>query len=193
MSKRAVFLDRDGTINEEVGYLSDPDGLVILPGAAEAIRKVNGLSMPVVVISNQSGIARGYFDEAALAAIHERLKNELDKQGAYLNGIYYCPHHPEGTVPEYTQECRCRKPGTALVEKAAMELGIDLEASFMVGDHIKDIQLARAAGMTAVMIMTGHGQEEWDNADDRNRSMADYVAADLASAVAWILQKIGKQ
>ena len=190
MSKSAVFLDRYGTINEEVGYLDDPDRLVLLPGAAQAIRRINEKKIPVVVITNQSGIARGYFDETTVEAIHERLREKLKHEGAHLDGIYLCPHHPEGKVPEFTRVCRCRKPGTALVEQAAVDLGIDLKASFMVGDHVKDMELAINAGITAVMLLTGHGREQWEKADEDLRVQVAHVADDLAGAVEWILNRI---
>jgi len=190
MKKRAVFLDRDGTINREVGYLDDPDRLVLLPGAARAIRRINEQSIPVVVITNQSGIARGYFGEERVEAIHDRLREKLKNEGAHLDGIYFCPHHPEGKLPEYAKSCACRKPGTALVEKAAEDLGIDLKASFMVGDHVKDMELAGNAGMTSIMVMTGHGREQWEKAGNDLRVRVAHVADDLNAAVAWILNRI---
>ncbi|NOY52865.1 MAG: HAD family hydrolase [Deltaproteobacteria bacterium] len=190
MSRRAIFLDRDGTINEEVGYLDHPDRIVLLPGAARAIRRINENQLPAVVITNQSGIARGYFNETAVAAIHDRLRKELKREGAYLDAIYLCPHHPEGAVPEYRRECPCRKPGTALVEKAAEDLGIDLQASFMIGDHVKDMELALAAGMTAVMVRTGHGRKQWAQTDNDLRCRIAHLAEDLAAAVEWILGEL---
>ncbi len=192
MLKGGVFLDRDGTINEEVGYLDDPGRLALLPGAAQAIRRINEKQIPVVVITNQSGIARGYFEEAAVEAIHDRLRERLKSEGAHLDGIYLCPHHPEGVIPEFTRKCPCRKPGTALVDQAAAELDLDLSASFMIGDHLKDMELALAAGMTAVMVRTGHGREQWAQADDDLRRRVAHVAEDLAGAVEWILKENGQ-
>jgi len=187
MQRAAVFLDRDGTLNEEVGYLSRPEDLVLIPGAGEAVRRINQAGMAAVVVSNQSGVARGYFDEAALSLIHERLREELREYGAALDGIFYCPHHPEGEVEEYRIECACRKPWTGLLDQAVFELNIDLSASYMVGDHIKDIQMAARAGIRSVMVLTGHGQEEWDKAGEADRVFATKVAPDLAAAVDWIL------
>jgi len=192
MSQGAIFLDRDGTINEEVGYLGDPDRLALIPGAGRAIGRLNERGIPVVVVTNQSGIARGYFDEATVEAIHERLRKELGRQGARLDGIYVCPHHPEGKVPAYRRTCRCRKPGTALVEQAAAELDLDLSTSFMIGDHLKDMEMALSAGMTAVMVRTGYGKEQWGQAGDDLRRRVTHVAEDLARAVAWILRNIEK-
>jgi D-glycero-D-manno-heptose 1,7-bisphosphate phosphatase len=187
MGRAAVFLDRDGTINKEVGYLSNPGGLVLIDGSGGAVRRINEAGFLAVLVTNQSGIARGYFTEAVLETIHARLTAELEKTGARLDGIYVCPHHTEGTVASYTVDCGCRKPQTALVEKAARNLDIDLSASYMVGDHFKDIELARNSGMRSVLVLTGHGQEEWDAADEAMRSRPDYVAVNLAAAVEWLL------
>ncbi|MEK6776617.1 MAG: D-glycero-beta-D-manno-heptose 1,7-bisphosphate 7-phosphatase [bacterium] len=188
MQRAAVFLDRDGTLNEEVGYLSHPEDLVLIPGSGDAVRRINQSGMAAVVVSNQSGLARGYFDEAALSLIHDRLRGELAKFGASLDGIFFCPHHPEGEVEEYRIECACRKPWTGLMDQAVFDLDINLAASYMVGDHIKDIQMAARAGIRSVMVLTGHGQEEWDKADEAGRSLPTHVAPDLAAAVDWILR-----
>ncbi len=185
----AVFLDRDGTINEEVGYLNDPERLALIPGSAEAIRRINRAGMAAVIITNQSGIARGFFDEETLASIHERLKEILSGEKAHLDGIYVCPHHTDGKIPEYTRECDCRKPGTALVKRAARELNLDLSASYMIGDHFKDIQLAAEAGIPSILVLTGHGRGEWEKADRKLRLRPDHVAENLSSAVDWILEQ----
>ena len=183
-----MFLDRDGTINQEIGYLSDPDGLILIPKAAEAVRRINQSGMAAVVITNQSGVARGYFNEERLASIHERLKKELDKEKAHLDGIYVCPHHPEGTVPRYTKSCSCRKPETRLIMEAAKDLFIDVSESYMVGDHFKDIELAVNAGMRSVFLFTGHGSAGWKEADEEQRALPGYAAQDLWDAVEWILK-----
>lgn len=187
MDRPAVFLDRDGTLNEEVGYLSRPEDLALIPGAGAAVRRINQAGMAAVVISNQSGVARGYFDEVTLGSIHQRLREELEKVGASLDGIYYCPHHPEGVVEEYRKECGCRKPEIGMIRKAVQELAVELSNSYMVGDHIKDIRLAVNAGMRSVMIMTGHGKDVWARAGEAEQSLPDHVAEDLAAAVDWIL------
>jgi D-glycero-D-manno-heptose 1,7-bisphosphate phosphatase len=187
MDRPAVFLDRDGTLNEEVGYLSRPEDLALIPGAGAAVRRINQAGMAAVVISNQSGVARGYFDEVTLGSIHQRLREELEKEGASLDGIYYCPHHPEGVVEEYRKECGCRKPELGMIRKAVQELAVELSNSYMVGDHIKDIRLAVNAGMRSVMIMTGHGKDVWARAGEAEQSLPDHVAEDLAAAVDWIL------
>jgi D-glycero-D-manno-heptose 1,7-bisphosphate phosphatase len=187
MKRAAVFLDRDGTLNEEVGYLSRPEDFVLIPLAGAAVRRINQAGMAAVVVSNQSGVARGYFDEGVLELIHERLREELGKERAHLDGIYYCPHHPEGAVDAYRKQCGCRKPEIGMIRKAAQELSIDLSKSYMVGDHLKDIRLAVNAGMRSVMIMTGHGKDEWTRAGNAERSLPDHAAEDLTAAVDWIL------
>ncbi len=187
MKRAAVFLDRDGTINEEVGYLREPGALILIDGSSEAVRRINEAGFSAVLVTNQSGIARGYFTEAMLEVIHARLCAALAEVGACLDGIYVCPHHLEGSVAAYTRKCDCRKPQTALVKQAARDLNIELSDSYMVGDHFKDIELARNSGMRSVLVLTGHGQEEWDRADAVMRSWPDYVAANLSGAVDWIL------
>ncbi|MDX1764468.1 MAG: HAD family hydrolase [bacterium] len=188
MQRAAVFLDRDGTINEEVGYLHTPDGLALIPGSADGVIRINQSGMAAVVITNQSGVARGFLDETALQAIHDRLKAELEKAGARVDAIYVCPHHPEGKIPQYTRLCDCRKPAAALVHQAALELGLDLAASYMVGDHINDIALAHGCGMRSVLVLTGHGEEERRSIGPTDRSVPNHVASNLEAAVDWILK-----
>lgn len=188
MKRPAVFLDRDGTINEEVGYLDTPDGLILIPGAAKGVMRINQSGMAAVVITNQSGVARGFFDETTLSAIHERLKTELKRAGAHLDGIYLCPHHPEGTIPRYTRVCDCRKPATGLVHQAVQELGIDLADSYMVGDHVNDIALAHGCGMRSVLVLTGHGEDERRSLGHGDGALPHHVARNLETAVDWILR-----
>jgi D,D-heptose 1,7-bisphosphate phosphatase len=182
MDSAAVFLDRDGTINEDSRYLADPAKVRLLPGVGQALRLLQKGGFHLVVISNQSGIARGLFTEATLAEIHQRLKSLLEAEGVTLSGVYYCPHHPEGSFP-YRQACSCRKPQGGLVERAAREHGIDVSQSYVVGDQLVDIELARQAGMPAILVLTGQGRVTLE----AGRVSADYVAADLAAAARWIL------
>ena len=130
MANRAVFLDRDGTLNEEVGYVNHLDRFILLPKVGEAIRLLNQHGLKTVVITNQSGVARGYFEESLIHQVHERMKDLLRKEGAHLDGIYYCPHHPDVGKPPYRQKCRCRKPDTGLVDRAVKELDIDCSGSY---------------------------------------------------------------
>jgi D-glycero-D-manno-heptose 1,7-bisphosphate phosphatase len=179
LSKAAVFLDRDDTIIKDKSYLSDPDEIEILKGAAEAIRLLNSRNIPVIVITNQSGIARGIFDEERLRIIHERLLALLGEQGAKVDAIYYCPHLPEGTVEKYAVACTCRKPNTGMFLQAADDFGLDLSLCFMVGDKPEDIEVIHKVGGKGVFMQT----EKYRNSGYQ----ADFTAYDLIQAVQWIL------
>lgn len=159
--KPAVFLDRDGTLVEEMEFLVDPDKLRLFPGAAAAVRRLNDAGLPVVIVTNQSMIARGLASEQQLALVHERLIAMLAREGARLDGIYYCPHHPDiGELP-YRAVCDCRKPLPGLLNQAAADLGLDLGNSAMVGDSLRDLEAGAAAGCsTLILVRTGHGAAE---------------------------------
>ncbi len=183
---RAVFLDRDGTICEEVGYLDSVDRMRLIPGAGEAIRKLNEKGFKTVVVTNQSGIARGYFSESTLKELHSELSRLLGRDGAFLDAFYYCPHHPtEGEVP-YRQVCGCRKPAPGLLVQAAKDLDLDLKRSFAVGDKLADLECGRALGVKGVLVLTGYGKEELASGPGH---AASFVAADLYRAVEWILSQ----
>lgn len=167
----AVFLDRDGTINRDVPYCSRPQELELLPGVSQAIRAFNGLGLKAVVVTNQSGVARGYLEETMLAQIHAEMVRQLAVQGARIDAIYYCSHHPD-------DGCPCRKPGTALAWRAARELEIDLPSSWVVGDAPTDVEMGRRLGCRTILL-TG------SRALPRPAS-ADYLAADLGAAALWI-------
>jgi D-glycero-D-manno-heptose 1,7-bisphosphate phosphatase len=173
------LIDRDGTLIADRDYLSDPAGVQLLPGAAQAIAAANRAQVPVVVVSNQSGIGRGYFTEADLAAVNTRLIELLAAAGAHLDGLYHCPHAPE-------DGCRCRKPAPGLAERAAGDLGLDLGRSFVIGDKQADVALGRAVGATALLVRTGYGEEVAAQGAD-----ADGVFADLGQALAWVLERLG--
>jgi D-glycero-D-manno-heptose 1,7-bisphosphate phosphatase len=151
---RAVFLDRDGTLVEEVPYLHDPERVVLLAGAG-ALAGLAAAGYALVVVTNQSGVARGRYDEAAVGAVHRRLAELLAGVGVRLDAVLYCPHHPEGTVPGYARACRCRKPGPGMLEAASTRLGLDLAASFLIGNHPTDVGAAAAAGVTPLFVTTG--------------------------------------
>jgi D-glycero-D-manno-heptose 1,7-bisphosphate phosphatase len=159
MSISAIFLDRDGTINEDIGYVSRPEELVLYPWAAEAIRIINDSGAKAIVVTNQSGVARGIYTEETLEAIHRRLIEELAAEGARIDAVYYCPHHPEYGDRRYRMECRCRKPGPGMLDRAAREHGIDLARSYVIGDKASDIRLAAGAGARGVLVLTGYGAE----------------------------------
>ena len=154
-----MFLDRDGTINVEVNYLSRPDQLELLPTVVETISMLNARRIPVVVITNQAGIARGYFPERQLEDVHRRLHQLLDEGGAKFDGVYYCPHHPTEGVGIYRVSCECRKPQPGMLIRAAGELGIDLGRSLMVGDRESDLQAGANAGCRTALVLTGYGME----------------------------------
>jgi D-glycero-D-manno-heptose 1,7-bisphosphate phosphatase len=178
----AVFLDRDGTINEEVGYLRRIEDLRLIPHTAEAVRLINKNGMKAVVISNQSGVARGFFSETFVGTVHARLDEMLQQEGAVIDGFYFCPHHPtEGDEP-YRTVCSCRKPEPGMLLKAAAELNIDLTQSYVVGDMPKDIHAADRVGAKGILVKTGYSK-------DADASIAPaYVAEDLLDAVQWILK-----
>lgn len=158
VTKAAVFIDRDGTILDELGYVTPGKEITVFPFSAEAIGKLTAKGFPVIVITNQGGIALGLYDHVFVDDTHARLDETLRASGAAITAWYYCPHHPEGTVAEYTQVCDCRKPGTGMLEAAARDLNVDLAASWVVGDQWRDVELARRAGARSVLVRTGYGR-----------------------------------
>lgn len=188
--ERAVFVDRDGVISEEVGYLGDRDHLRLIPNSAEAVKLVNQSGLKIIAITNQSGIARGYFSEEMLGHIHRKMEQLLSDQGAFLDGIYYCPHHPEGTVEAYRMECDCRKPAAGLLTRAAQEHSIDVSSSYLVGDKRTDIECAHRAGAQGILVLTGYGKDELRKINSAALAQPAYVAADLRDAVQWIIKEI---
>jgi D-glycero-D-manno-heptose 1,7-bisphosphate phosphatase len=189
MGHKAVFMDRDGTINEEVGYVNHLERFVLLPRVGEAIRMLNQQGLKAVVITNQSGVARGYFPESLIHLVHQRMRDLLKREGAYLDGIYYCPHHPDVGSPPYRQKCRCRKPETGLVEEASSVLNLDSSKSYMIGDRGKDLEFAHRIGIKGILVLTGYGRGEWEYCQNQWKVKPDYVAQDLYEAVQWILQQ----
>jgi D-glycero-D-manno-heptose 1,7-bisphosphate phosphatase len=182
----AIFLDRDGVVNKETNYLSDPDQLVLVPGSAEAVRLFNELNIPVVVVTNQAGVARGLYKEAQVEVLHQALSALLAKGGAHVDRYYYCPHHPEGEG-EYRKVCECRKPQPGLLRLAAKEMNLDLSRCALVGDKASDIGAAVACDLAqAVLVLTGHGTKEWDAWSEAFRP--SYVASDLLEASKWLLR-----
>jgi D-glycero-D-manno-heptose 1,7-bisphosphate phosphatase len=183
---RAVFLDRDGTLNVEVDYLSTPDELVLLPGVAPAPRRLADAGVLLCVVTNQSGVARGLFSEETLHRIHERLGALLAAEGVHLDSIGYCPHHPDEGVAPYRRRCRCRKPQPGLLEDAAQRFGVDLARSFTVGDSLRDLKAGVALGVRGVLVRTGKGEAEERRARDSGREVV--AVDDLAAAAEWILR-----
>lgn len=188
-SRPAVFIDRDGTLTEEVGYVNHPSRLRLLPRSAEAIRRLNAAGVPAVVVTNQAGIARGYFSEDVLKAVNDRLAAELARAGARLDGVYVCSHHPSEGEPPYRAHCECRKPRPGLLRRAASDLGLDLARSTMVGDKASDLVPGRSVGAAAVLVLTGYGRGEWEYRRATFETAPDHVADDLLDAVDWALAR----
>lgn len=186
-TKAAVFLDRDGTINEQMGYVNHLCRFVLLPSVAQAIRQLNQYGIPVVVVTNQSGLARGYFPPVLVEQVHREMEKLLAAEGAHIDGIYICPHHPEAKVEQYRQRCQCRKPQPGLLEQAARDLDIDLSHSFMVGDRWSDIECGQRVGATSVLVLTGYGRGELEYIGSEKETQPVLVAEDLLEAVEKII------
>lgn len=178
--RRAAFLDRDGTIAEEVGYLNHLSRFQLFPFAAPAIRRLNDAGLAVVVLTNQAGVARNFFPEEFLHQVHEHMTALLAAQGARIDAIYYCPHSKE-------QECDCHKPRPGLLERAARERNLDLEGSFVVGDRYADVQMAHAMGCRGILVMTGYGRGEYQWFHERWTRQPDSVVENLLDAADVIL------
>ncbi len=187
-SSPVVFLDRDGTLVEEVNYLRRPDQIRLLPRTAEALSLLGRAGFARIVVTNQSGIARGYFTEADMEAVHARLRALLTAEQSGLTAIYFCPHHPEEGRAPYRQDCSCRKPKGGMVERAVREHSLDLSRSYVVGDRGEDMALARTVGARAVLVLTGYGKEEWAHCQRGGGVRPEHVAADLYEAAEWIIQ-----
>jgi D,D-heptose 1,7-bisphosphate phosphatase len=186
-NRRAVFLDKDGTLIDDVPYNVDPRLIRLAQGAAEGLPALHAAGYRLIVVSNQSGVARGYFAETALGAVEERLRHLLAEVGVPLDGFYYCPHHPEGTEPDYSRACDCRKPEPGLILRAARDHGIDLTQSWLIGDILDDVEAGRRAGCETILIDDGH-ETEWSLSPQR---LPHHVAADLAAA-ARIVSALGR-
>ena len=188
MKPAAVFLDRDGTLIEEVGYLDRPERVELYPWSTDAIRALNRGGLRIVMVTNQSGVARGFFSEAVVERVHRHIAELLGAGGATIDAYYYCPHHPDGKVAGFARACECRKPGRGLVDRAARELGIDPERSFTVGDRWLDVALARAVGARGILVRTGYGVTE--EARPPQGLAADAVVDNLVGAASWILRNL---
>jgi D,D-heptose 1,7-bisphosphate phosphatase len=182
-SRKAIFLDKDGTLVEDVPYNIDPDRIVFTPGVREGLQKLHQAGYLLIVVTNQSGVARGYFAETALQEVEQYLKRLLAAMDIPLAGFYYCPHHPDGIIPEYTIACPCRKPEPGLLFQAAAELDIDLTQSWFIGDILNDVEAGRKAGCRTVLIDNGN-ETEWQLNPDR---LPHHIVADVAEAAQVIL------
>ncbi|MBW2649288.1 MAG: D-glycero-beta-D-manno-heptose 1,7-bisphosphate 7-phosphatase [Deltaproteobacteria bacterium] len=180
---RAVFLDRDGTINEEMGYLDSLEKLRIFPATFDAVRMINEAGMKVVVVTNQSGVARGFFDEDFVNSVHARINEILREKGAFIDRFYYCPHHPTEGVGRYRISCDCRKPAPGMLIRASEELDIDLPSSYVVGDMEKDVEVANNVGARGILVRTGYGK----NVVTSDIKPA-FIAEDILAAAEWIMK-----
>lgn len=180
----AVFLDRDGTMCEDVGYLDDPRRLTLFPDVFRAIKRLNHRGVKVVVVTNQSGVARGFFTEETVIAIHDRMAGILSDKGAFLDKIYYCPHHPD-------DGCKCRKPRPALLKRASRDMDIDLTSSYIVGDQATDIELAYGVGAKGILVMTGLGPKGLKELELQDIK-PHYIAKGIGDAVDWIIKDSDK-
>lgn len=178
----AVFLDRDGTLCEEVGYLNHVRRFRMFPFAAAALRRLNDAGYPVIIVSNQSGVARGYFPESLVQQVNDEMIQQLSEAGARVDAVYYCPHAS-------SDNCDCRKPKTGMLERAVHGHCIDLQRSFVVGDRYGDIQLARNAGARGILVRTGYGEGEVAWHSGEWSAQPDFIADDLTEAVDWILRQ----
>lgn len=181
---RAVFLDRDGTINVEVQYLNKVEEFELIPGVPFALKRLKDAGFLLVVVTNQSGIGRGLYDEAALHDIHDHMHEELAQYGISIDACYFCPHHPEHGTGDYRKECACRKPLPGMLEQAAADLDIDLSLSYMIGDKLGDVQAGLNAGCTSLLVLTGYGSGDVSHLPTGVESYAD-----LGAAVDAILEK----
>jgi D-glycero-D-manno-heptose 1,7-bisphosphate phosphatase len=187
MKQPAVFIDRDGTLSEEVGYVNHPSRFRLFAYSSAAIKLLNDNGWLAIVVTNQAGVARGYFSEDIIHQIHDRLTHELQHDGASLDAIYYCAHHPSVGEPPYRMECDCRKPKAGLIRRASSDFEIDLAASWMIGDRYSDIELARNAGLNSAFVLSGYGRGEWEFQRTTWEHQPDMVFENLFQAVKSII------
>ena len=187
MSKKqlqaTVFLDRDGTLNHDTNYIKTPEEFILFPDTLAAVKQCNGAGLLVLVITNQSGLARGYFSQIDLDTIHQCLREQLEADGAWIDDIMVCPHHPD-------DGCWCRKPNPGLIEQATVQYPIDLKKSYMVGDKYIDLELAVKAKIKGVLVKTGPLSQEAHSRSMENNLPVSYVAETLQDAVSWILKDV---
>ncbi len=187
--QRAVFLDRDGTLNEEMGYINHASRFILFDFTLEAIRLLNKAGFMVFVITNQSGLARGYFDEKLLDEIHKGFLEKARSEEAVIEKIYFCPHHKDGVVEKYKKECNCRKPKPGMLLQAQKDYDLDLKKSYMIGDRYKDVQFGQANGLKSIMVLTGYGLGEYTYEKKNWLKQPDYICQNVLEA-AHIIQKV---
>jgi D-glycero-D-manno-heptose 1,7-bisphosphate phosphatase len=186
MPRRAVFLDRDGTLVEEAGYLDRLERLVFFPYSVDAVRLLNRTDLAVVIVTNQAGIARGIFKETFVAEAHRHITERLAAGGARVDAFYYCPHHPEAVIERYRQTCDCRKPQPGLLKRAAADLDLALDQSFVIGDRWHDLEAGQRVGARGVLVRTGYGKTEEAAPQPSVRPAA--IVNNVMEGVSWILR-----
>lgn len=185
--RRAIFVDRDGTLNEDVGYVCSLGDFRLYDFAAESIRLINEAGWLAIVVTSQAGVARGFYTEEFLAEVHENMAEQLAREGARVDAIYYCPHHPtDGELP-YRQVCDCRKPKPGMLHRAAEDFNLNLTECVVIGDRLRDFAMAQAVGGTSVLVLTGYGQTEFEQDKHNWPQQPDHVAENLLEAVRWVL------
>jgi D-glycero-D-manno-heptose 1,7-bisphosphate phosphatase len=182
---KVIFLDRDGTINWEDGYITKVEQLHLYDGTIPALKMLKSMGYRIVIVSNQAGVAKALLTEPALIGINDALLSMLRAEGILIDRLYYCPHHPEAVIPEYKKDCECRKPKTGMIMRAVQELGVNAQGAYMIGDKLTDIELARNFGGRGILLLTGYGKEEIKKLDPRRHNPA-YIGKDILDAVEWI-------
>jgi len=181
MANKTVFIDRDGTINANTGYIKTPDDFKIYKGVAEGIKILNNMGYKVIIITNQSGIARGFFNEEMLEKIHEKMKKELSEKGATVDAIYFCPHHPD-------EKCNCRKPEPGMLQKAMKDFDVDVQKSFIIGDRMLDVEAGNKIGVKTVLVP--ENKKKVDIEMQESNITPDIVCDDFYSGVEWIVKNL---
>ena len=189
MKNKAVFFDRDGTINEEMGYINHPSRFKIFPFVGKALGMLKNKGYKLVLVTNQAGVARGYFSEDLVTELHIQLQRHLSESNVQFDKIYYCPHHPIEGKGKYKKDCECRKPKTGMITRAQKELGIDLSRSYMIGDRYKDMLFARKIGLKGIMVLTGYGNGEYTYQSKNWEKEPDYICRDLLAAAHYIIEQ----
>jgi D,D-heptose 1,7-bisphosphate phosphatase len=191
MKNRAVFLDRDGTLIEERGHISSPKQVRFIRGAFTALRRLQMLGFKLVIVSNQSGVARGILTEAQVRKVNQYILSELEKRGLRMDGLYYCPHHPKRGNGSFTRKCSCRKPSDGMIQKGRKRLNIDTQKSYVMGDKLTDVELGRKVRSKTILLLTGFGREELAR---RKGSLGkpDKLARNILEGVKWIARDVKK-
>lgn len=192
MTNKAIFLDRDGTLNYDYGYIKDPEKVKLFPKVGASLRLLKEYSFKLIIVSNQSGVARGYMSISQTNLINKRLQEELNKFDISIDKVYICPHHLEGKIKKYTINCSCRKPKPGMLLEAKNKYNLDLSQSFLIGDKISDIGAGFNAGCKTVLVLTGYGKEELER-QEQWEYQPDYIAKDLYFAATWVVRYVSKK